>query len=89
VQQPHWLRLTAFDLRGPTDLRQRPSTTSVPLDGKEKVRAWRGCALYARFEFIKCLVICQTRHNTATTLPRMAASSMVASSRGIGQGIGA
>jgi len=37
VQQPHRLRLTTIDLRRPADLHQRPSTTSVPLDGKEKV----------------------------------------------------
>jgi hypothetical protein len=38
VQQPHRLRLTAFDLCGPVELRQRPSTTSMSLDGKERVR---------------------------------------------------
>src|SRR5262249_49844395 len=37
MQQPQRLRLTAFDPHGPADLRQRPSTTSMPLDGKEKV----------------------------------------------------
>jgi hypothetical protein len=39
-------------------------------------------------EITRCLVLCQTRRNTATTLPRMVASSMVSSSGGIGQGIG-
>src|SRR6266700_8038500 len=45
VQQPHRLRLTTIDLHGPADLRQRPSTTSMPLDGKEK-QPGRGRARY-------------------------------------------
>ena len=41
------------------------------------------------FEITTYLVICQTRRNTAMTLSRIVASSTVASSQGVGQGIGA
>ena len=37
VQQPHRTEPTASDPHRPTDLRQRPSVTFLPLDGKEKV----------------------------------------------------
>jgi hypothetical protein len=38
VQQPQRTELTPLDPRWPADLRQQPSTTPLPLDGKEKVR---------------------------------------------------
>lgn len=39
--QPHRLRLTVFDLRGSADVHQRPSATSIPLDGNERVEVRR------------------------------------------------
>ena len=38
VHQPHWFRLTAIDLGGFVDLRKRPATTAMPLDGKEMIK---------------------------------------------------
>ena len=37
VQQPYRTEPTACDPHWPSDLRQRPSATFLPLDGKEKV----------------------------------------------------
>jgi len=40
VQQPHRFQSATIDPHGSADMGQRPSTTSMPLDGRERVRAW-------------------------------------------------
>jgi len=42
VQQPHRTGTTVAVPRRTTDLRQRPSMTALPLDGKERVSALTG-----------------------------------------------